>query len=422
MKSIFKNTDNALLLEIAQAYDTPTYVYDAAQIRANFKRYQQAFEKNQRKHTVCYAVKACSNLAILQMLAEMGAGFDIVSVGELKRVLMAGGEADQVIFSGVGKTVEEMAFALEVGIHAFDIESIAELETLIKVAKAMEMVAPISIRFNPNVDAKTHPYISTGLKENKFGLDTENARYAYRIAHNSPHIKVLGINMHIGSQISSLEVFKEALLIQKAFVDSLQTELGIKLEHINMGGGAGVIYKTEDKAMDIEALITMACEIFADKQQTLVVEPGRSIVANAGALLTRVLYQKQQADNRFSIVDAAMNDYIRSALYQAYNHIVNVTDANRPLHQETIVGPVCESGDVFTKKREIGLKTDDIIAICDTGAYGMTMASNYNTRSRAAEVLIEDGDFHLIRRRETFEDLITPELVGNFMLEEDDEV
>lgn len=289
------------LAEIAEAYDTPTYVYDAALIRDKLAAYQNAF--SDRKHQVCYAVKACGNLAVLKLLAEQGAGFDIVSMGELQRVIMAGGDPKKTIFSGVGKQIEEIAFALEVGIEAFDVESLAELDTIIEVAKHMDVVAPISIRFNPDVDAKTHPYISTGLKDNKFGLTEAQALDAYRIAKDNPALEIVGMNMHIGSQINDLAVFADALAIQSQFVKQLKETLGITLKHINLGGGIGVKYQSEHP-IDIAEWAALVKSAYPDNNVTLLMEPGRSIIANAGLLLTRVIYTKTQSDNHFTIVDA----------------------------------------------------------------------------------------------------------------------
>lgn len=403
------------LHDIAETYDTPTYVYDARLITEKFGEYQKAF--GTRKHQVCYAVKANSNLAVLKLLAELGAGFDIVSMGELQRVIMAGGKPEKTIFSGVGKQIEEIAFALEVGIEAFDVESLAELETIITVAEAMEAVAPISIRFNPDVNAQTHPYISTGLKDSKFGLTEAQALTAYQIARDSQFIKVVGINTHIGSQITDLSAFEEALLIQANFAKKLKDQLGITLSHINVGGGIGVKYDNE-KPIDIKQWADKLQSIHQDENITLLMEPGRSIVANAGTLLTRVIYNKEQSGNHFTVVDAAMNDYARVALYQAYNTISNLSrKENNPIRQ-AVVGPVCESGDCFAKDRQLEAQAGDLLAIHDTGAYGFAMASNYNTRCRPAEVLVDNDDYHLIRRRETFEDLIDAELIGEFELED----
>lgn len=416
MSTILPHVSNSTLLEIARQYDTPTYVYDAGLIAQNFKAYQEAFAK--RKHHICYAVKANSNLAVLKHLADLGAGFDIVSVGELQRVLMAGGAAEKTIFSGVGKQIDEIAFALSVGIKAFDVESLEELQTIITVAKEMDEIAPISIRFNPDVDAKTHPYISTGLKDNKFGLTAEQAIKAYRQAQDSQYIEVVGINMHIGSQITDLSAFAEAITIQSAFVQRLQDELNITLKHINVGGGIGVQYDNET-LIDLNQWAKLLTSAYPDNNVVLLMEPGRSIVANAGVLLTRVIYTKNQSDKQFCIVDAAMNDYARVALYQSYNRISNLSREPKSPTLQSIVGPVCESADCFAKDRHIDALSTDLLAIEDTGAYGFAMASNYNTRGRAAEVLAKGADYHLIRRRETFEDQVAAELIGQFELEQD---
>lgn len=416
MPSPLPYVSNACLHEIADCYDTPTYVYDTRLISEKFNAYQQALAD--RRHQICYAVKANSNLAVLKHLAALGAGFDIVSLGELQRVMMAGGDVKKTIFSGVGKQVEEIAFALEVGIEAFDIESLPELETIIAVAEAMDTVAPVSIRFNPDVDAKTHPYISTGLKDNKFGLTAEQALKAYTIARDSRQIEVVGINMHIGSQITDLSAFSAALDNQAAFVKRLKDELNISLKHINVGGGIGVKYQDETPIC-LDEWAALLKTKYSDNEVTLLLEPGRSLVANAGVLLTRVLYNKRQSGNCFTIVDAAMNDYARVALYQAYNEISNLSqNAEAPIKQ-AIVGPVCESGDSFAKNRQLAAAAGDLLAIHDTGAYGFVMASNYNTRARPAEVFADGEDFHLIRRRETFEDQVNAELIGEFELEEE---
>lgn len=416
IQSPLPNVGLTCLHEIAENCDTPTYVYDKSLICENFLAYQRAF--GSRQHQICYAVKANSNLAVLKLLADLGAGFDIVSVGELQRVLLAGGLPEKTIFSGVGKTVDEIAFALDVGIEAFDIESLQELDTIISVAEEMQVVAPISVRFNPNVDAKTHPYISTGLKDDKFGLTAEQALVAYRHAQASQYIDIVGINMHIGSQITELSVFADAIDNQAAFVKQLKDELGITLKHINIGGGLAVKYHDET-LIDMQAFANVVMEKYTDPKTTLIVEPGRSIVANAGVLLTRVLYTKSREDNHFCITDAAMNDYARVALYQAYNRIINLSDSDAETLPQAIVGPVCESGDCFAKNRELAAQRGDLLAIADTGAYGFAMSSNYNTRNRAAEVLADGDDYQLIRRRETFGAQIADELVGEFELEEE---
>lgn len=410
--------EHDILKVIADRYGTPAYVYDKKTIIKNFRLYEQAFQG--RSQQICYAVKANSNLAIIKCLADLGAGFDIVSKGELQRVLLADGVPGKTIFSGVGKTTEDIALALLVGIGAFDVESIAELETIIAVAQEMDVVAPISIRLNPDVDAKTHPYISTGLKDNKFGLTADAAWQAYRMAKRSRYIDIVGINMHIGSQITDIRVFEDACRKQSQFIKRLKNELGIALKHINLGGGIGVRYQNE-KTISIRDWAHMVCSIYQDSDVTLVMEPGRSLVADAGILLTRVIYGKVQADNRFIIVDAAMNDYLRPALYQAKNHISNINRVPSTPTKQHIVGPVCESADCFAKDVLIEASAGDVLAFHDMGAYGFVMASNYNTRERPAEVFVDGDDFSLVRRRETFDDLIAHELIGELALESEGE-
>lgn len=416
IQSPLPHVELTTLHAIAADYDTPTYVYDAKLISDKFGAYQQAFAA--RKHRICYAVKANANLAVLKLLSDLGAGFDIVSMGELQRVIMAGGDPKKTIFSGVGKQLDEIALALEVGIEAFDVESLAELDSIIAVAAEMRIKAPISIRFNPDVDAKTHPYISTGLKNSKFGLTAEQALTAYRKARDSKHLHIVGMNMHIGSQITDLSAFTAALAIQADFVRQLQSELGVTLKHLNVGGGIGVKYQDE-QPIAIQDWADRVMQQHTDEQTTLIMEPGRSIVANAGILLTRALYNKSQSGNHFSVVDAAMNDYARVALYQAYNTISNLSREQQHPVQQAIVGPVCESGDCFATDRQLQVQAGDLLAIHDTGAYGFSMASNYNARNRSAEVLVNGDEYSLVRRRETFADQIAAELIGEFALEED---
>ncbi len=407
-----KNLNKKLLLEIAKKYETPCYVYSKEIIEENFNKYKEAFAQN--KHSICYSVKANSNISVLSLLNNLGASFDVVSVGELKRVLVAGGDASSVIFSGVGKKVEEIAFALDCRIKAFDIESIQELETIISVAQEIGEIASISVRFNPNVDAKTHPYISTGLKDNKFGLTEEQAFETYKIAKESNWIEISGINMHIGSQLTDISAFEDALAKQAQFILRLETELNISLKHINTGGGLGINYEGENtiSMQNWVDAITKAHKTSPNIE--LVIEPGRSIVGNAGVLLTQIINTKPQGDINFAICDAAMNDYMRVALYQAYNHIENISlEQKEKLEQNkkyTIVGPICESADFFAKGRELSLAKNDILAICDTGAYGFVMSSNYNSREKLAEILIDGNEFKLIRKRETFENMIELEL------------
>lgn len=397
------------LINIANEFGSPCYVYDAKIIKDNFLQYQQAFANTQ--HQICYAVKANSNIHVLAMLAKLGSGFDVVSIGELLRVVKAGGNPKKVIFSGVGKTREEIEQALQIGIEAFDIESLAELDLLIEVATETNKVAPISCRFNPDVDAKTHPYISTGLKDNKFGLTEEAALAAYSRAKDSPVIDIVGINMHIGSQLTDVSALTDAIARQHAFIEKLNG-MGITLKHINFGGGLGIKYKDENP-ISIADWVNEITKVYADSDVTLVIEPGRSIVGEAGVLLTKVIYTKSQNDNHFAVVDAGMNDYMRVALYQAHANIVNLsepTDNKEPVQTYQVVGPVCESTDCFIKNAELSTKAGDLLAITEVGAYGFSMASTYNTRPLVAEVLIEeDGSYRLIRRRSTFEELIAGE-------------
>ncbi len=409
-----ENLNKKLLLDVAKRYETPCYVYDAGIIKDNFNQYKYAFKE--RKNYICYSVKANSNISILSLLNELGADFDVVSVGELKRVLIAGCNASSVIFSGVGKRVEEIAFALDCEIRAFDIESIQELETIIEVSKEMNKIASISVRFNPDVDAKTHPYISTGLKDNKFGLTAEYAFEAYKIAQKSKWIKIVGINMHIGSQLTDISAFKDALVKQADFISKLKQKLNINLTHINVGGGLGIDYENE-ATETIEDWVNTITAIHKDDNINLVVEPGRSIVGSAGVLLTKVINKKKQGNINFAICDSAMNDYMRVALYQAYNYIENISLGNGEekgsVNQEkyTVVGPICESTDTFAKDRVLSLNIDDILALCDVGAYGFSMSSNYNSRERSAEILITDDNFKLIRKREQFEDMVSLEIM-----------
>lgn len=395
---------------LAQEFGSPLFVYSQSSITDNFQSYQNAL--GDREGLICYAVKANSNLAILQLLARLGSGFDIVSGGELERVLRAGGDPKRVVFSGVGKTVAEMQRALAVGIHCFNVESKAELEQLACVASDMKLVAPISLRVNPDVDAQTHPYISTGLKENKFGVSMEDALPLFTFASQHPALKVTGIDCHIGSQLTQSEPFLDALDRVLALVDQLNDQ-GITLEHIDLGGGLGVTYADETPP-SIEHLIRQILARLGDRPQALVLEPGRSIVANAGTLVTQVLYTKNNEDKHFAIVDAAMNDNIRPALYQSWQRFLPVSE-QASQHAEAqewdIVGPVCETGDFLAKNRHLSIASGDLLAMMSSGAYTASMSSNYNTRSRAAEVLVDGEIAHLIRKRESFEDIIHNEIL-----------
>lgn len=391
------HAESVPLQQLAEEYGTPLYVYSASGFKERFHAFDRAF--GPQPHQVCYAVKANSNLSILKLLAEAGAGFDIVSMGELERVLAAGGEAGKTVFSGVAKTVVELERALEAGIKCINVESTAELHRVAEVAKAHGIKAPVSLRVNPDVDAKTHPYISTGLKENKFGIDIDQAYGLYQWAAEQDSLEVKGIDCHIGSQLTDLPPFQAAIVRVLALKKKLD-QAGIRLHHLDLGGGLGVQYKDEQPPA-IEAYVRTLVETVADPDMEILIEPGRAIAANAGVLLTRVEYLKQTDLKHFAIIDAGMNDLIRPALYQAWQDIVPVQPRQDGLEAAwDLVGPVCETGDFLGKNRLLNLKAGDLLAVMSAGAYGMTMASNYNSRPRAAEVLVEGDQYHLIRPRE----------------------
>ena len=385
---------------IAEAHGTPTYVYSRQTIESAFLAYQNALAD--RPHLVCYAVKANSNLAILNVLAGLGAGFDVVSIGELERVIAAGGAADKVVFSGVGKTKQEMLSALEHGIRCFNVESESELLTLAGVAAKCGRTAPVSMRVNPDVDAGTHPYISTGLRENKFGVDVETARRLYQVAHDHRALEPVAIDCHIGSQILDIAPFLESLDCLLTLIDELTAE-GITLRHIDIGGGLGVSY--QENAPPIEEYMSALAAKLGSRDLELVLEPGRSIVALAGALLTRVLYLKPSDAKNFAVVDAAMNDLLRPSLYDAWQGIQAVTPHEGKSRPWDIVGPICETGDFLGKDRHLALSEGDLLAAMGAGAYGFAMASNYNSRPRAAEVMVSGESMHLVGQRETLGDL-----------------
>ncbi len=392
------------LEEVAEKHGTPTFVYSEAEITRAYRAFDQAFEGH--PHSICYAVKANSNLAILQLLAELGAGFDIVSGGELERVIRAGGNPSTVVFSGVGKQDWEIRAALEAGIGCFNIESESEMRRVARIAEEKNHTAPISIRVNPDVDPKTHPYISTGLKENKFGVSVETALALYQEAAGLPCLQILGIDCHIGSQITELSPFLDALERVLSLSDQLES-MGIEIEHLDLGGGIGVRYQDETP-LDTGDFASAVLQVMGKRKQQLMFEPGRMIVANAGLLLTRVNTLKHNEGRHFAVVDAAMNDLIRPALYQAWQEVVRVNDDDVTRKQAVwdVVGPVCETGDFLAKERELSLAEDDLLAILSSGAYGFVMSSNYNTRGRAAEVLVSGADQHLVRKRETLEDML----------------
>ena len=399
------HAEGVALSAVAQEFGTPAYVYSRAHIEGQYRAYTDALAG--LPHLVCFAVKANSNLGVLNVLARLGAGFDIVSRGELERVLAAGGDPHRVVFSGVGKTRDDMRRALEVGVHCFNVESADELERLQQVAAELGVIAPISLRVNPDVDAGTHPYISTGLKENKFGIDIADAEAVYVRAAELPNLQILGVDCHIGSQLTTLPPFLDALDRLLALIDRL-AERGIVLRHLDLGGGLGVRYRDEQPPLAGDYIQAIR-ERTAGRNLTLVFEPGRFIVANAGILLTRVEYLKHTAHKDFAIVDAAMNDLIRPALYQAWMAVEPVTARQGQARRYDLVGPICETGDFLAKDRELVLAEGDLLAIRSAGAYGFTMSSNYNTRGRAAEVMVDGDQAHLVRRRETLEELFAGE-------------
>ena len=400
------HAEGVALSSIAEQYDTPCFVYSRAAIEQAYDAWDSALDGV--PHLVCFAVKANSNLGVLNLLARRGAGFDIVSGGELERVLAAGGEPSRIVFSGLGKTAAEMRRALEVGIHCFNVESAAELERLQQVAAELDIKAPISLRVNPDVDAKTHPYISTGLKENKFGIDIAQAPAVYRRAAELSHIDICGVDCHIGSQLTDDTPFIDALQRLLQLIDGLAAE-GITIRHLDLGGGLGVTYRDETPPSPGTYLAKVR-EALAGRNLTLVFEPGRSIVANAGVLLTRVNLLKPTEHKNFAIIDGAMNDLIRPALYSAWMGIDAVKPRSDVAAQAwDLVGPVCETGDFLGKDRELALAEGDLLAVRSAGAYGFVMSSNYNTRPRAAEVLVDGETTHLVRRRETVSELLAGE-------------
>ncbi len=407
--------ESTSLSSIASQFGTPCYVYSKAAISNNFLAYQSALAD--KEHLICYAVKANSNIAVLQTLVELGAGFDIVSIGELERVLRAGGNPAKVVFSGVAKTASEMQRALELGIHCFNVESEAELELLNSTAASCDAIAAVSLRVNPDVDAQTHPYISTGLKENKFGIDINLAAKVYQRAAQMAHINVVGVDCHIGSQLVDIAPFVAALERLLALVDEL-AGLGIALQHIDIGGGLGVRYDNEQPPTP-QSYMSAILPLLTDRSETLVLEPGRSITANAGVMLTQVQYLKSNGEKNFAIVDAAMNDMIRPALYQAWMDIqpISAGNSDNAVAESAVaksavydvVGPVCETGDFLAKDRSLAISAGDYLCLMSAGAYGFVMSSNYNSRPRAPEVMVDGNQVYLVRRRETIEDLLSGE-------------
>ena len=398
------------LSSIANEYGTPCYVYS----RKTFERHYTAFAHAAKDHKslVCYAVQANSNIAVLYILARLGSGFDIVSKGELARVIQAGGNANKVVFSGVAKTADEIAYALKLGIKCFNVESVSELDRISQVATELNLMAPISIRVNPDIDAKTHPYISTGLKENKFGIDILTAVSVYQYAASLPGLKIIGVDSHIGSQLTEIKSFLEALNKVLALIDELK-ENGIVLSHIDIGGGLGVPYNAETPPHPSEYVAQITERLANYQDLELIFEPGRAIAANAGILVTKIEFIKQNQDKYFAIVDAGMNDMLRPSLYQAWQKIipVSVRDDETPTHNYDVVGPVCETGDFLGKDRPLALKQGDLLVQRSAGAYGFTMSSNYNSRPRVAEIMVDGEQHHLIRERETIESLYQGEKI-----------
>ncbi len=408
----FKNgqlwAEDVNISDNADLWGTPCYVYSRATIERHWKAFDSAL--GDQPHLVCYAVKANSNLAVLNILAKLGSGFDIVSAGELERVLKAGGSASKIVFSGVGKTAEEMSRALDVGIRCFNVESQAELALLEQVAADKGVKAPVSLRVNPDVDAKTHPYISTGLKDNKFGIAIDDVLDVYQSIANSPHLTVQGVDCHIGSQLTEVTPFVDALDRVLALVDRL-ADKGIQLKHLDLGGGLGIRYHDENPPLP-EEQIAAVLQRLGDRKFEILIEPGRAIVGNAGILLTRVQYLKHNEEKNFAVVDAAMNDLMRPALYQAWQCIEPVVSKSTVKAKVyDVVGPICETGDFLGKARELAIEQGDLLAIRSAGAYGFTMSSNYNSRPRVAEIMVDGARHHIIRKRETIDQLFENESV-----------
>ncbi|MGP8308946.1 diaminopimelate decarboxylase [Vibrio sp. YIC-376] len=389
--------EDVSLQALAEQHGTPLYVYSRATLERHWKAFDSAV--GQHPHLVCYAVKANSNLGVLNTLARLGSGFDIVSGGELERVIAAGGDAKKVVFSGVGKTAAEMKRALELGIKCFNVESEPELERLNKVAGELGVIAPISLRINPDVDAKTHPYISTGLRDNKFGIAFDRAPQVYKFAQSLPNLNVQGIDCHIGSQLTDIDPFIDATDRLLTLIDDLKAQ-GIDIRHLDVGGGLGVVYRDELPPQPSDYAKALLGRLENHKELELIFEPGRAIAANAGILLTRVEFLKHTEHKNFAIIDAAMNDLMRPALYQAWQEIVPVSPREGEAQTYDLVGPICETGDFLGKDRALVLEEGDLLAVRSAGAYGFVMSSNYNTRTRAAEVMVDGKQSHLVRQRE----------------------
>ena len=409
----FNYRDNRLFAEdvavedIVKQHGSPCYIYSRATLERHWRAFDDALASHD--HLVCFAVKANSNLAVLNVLAKIGAGFDIVSGGELERVLAAGGDASKIVFSGVGKTATEMRRALEVGIRCFNVESEAELVLLNDVAGEMGVQAPVSIRVNPDVDAKTHPYISTGLKENKFGIDIALAPEVYSRASKMANLKIEGVDCHIGSQLTETRPFIDALDRVLALIDQL-SEMDMTIHHLDLGGGLGIQYRDETPPLPAEYAEALASK-FEGRDLQILIEPGRAIAGNAGILVTQVEFLKNNDEKHFAIVDAAMNDLMRPALYSAWQDIIPVNKKEGTTQQYDIVGPICETGDFLGKDRELNIEAGDLLAVRSSGAYGFTMSSNYNSRPRVAEIMVDGEQVHVVRERETIESLFANEKV-----------
>jgi len=400
--------ESVAVTDLMAEYGSPLYIYSCSQIVSNWQQFDQAF--GDHPHLICYAVKANSNLGVLNVLAKLGSGFDIVSIGELERVIAAGGMPERCVFSGVSKTKKEIQRALKLGIYCFNVESATELDRIESVAKFMRTQAPISIRVNPDVDANTHPYIATGLKENKFGVSIDTALALYKKAEISKHLDVFGLDYHIGSQINEVSPFIEALEKSLELISQLKAE-GISMSHIDIGGGLGIEYN-EEKTINIEKYIQSVLDKVGDLE--VIMEPGRAIVGDAGIFVTQVEYLKQSGVKSFAIIDGAMNDLQRPSLYGSYHQAVAVEDNSKGIKDTwDLVGPICETGDFLAKDRELTLEQGDYIALMSTGAYGFVLSSNYNSRPRVAEVMVSESSHALVRKRETVGSLFESELIFN---------
>lgn len=403
-KNQILHAESVAITDLMAVYGSPLYVYSRMDIENNWREFDQAF--GDHPHLVCYAVKANSNLAVLNVLAKLGSGFDIVSIGELERVLVAGGKAGKCVFSGVAKTKIEIERALEVGVRCFNVESASELSRIESVARSVGKQAPISIRVNPNVDAKTHPYISTGLKENKFGVDMSNAIDLYQQAQDSKYLNVQGLDCHIGSQITEVSPFLDALDKVLVLLKQLKDK-GIDITHLDLGGGIGIDYEGE-QTIDIQNYI----DVMISKVENIeiILEPGRAIVGNAGIFMTKVEFLKQNSEHSFAIVDGAMNDLLRPSFYNAYHQVLPINKNAKGIQAHwDLVGPICETGDFLAKNRALSLSEGDYLALMSAGAYGFTMSSNYNTRPRVAEVMVSSTNHQLVRQRESVQDLFAQE-------------